>query len=135
MKIHKESGAISVGLEAVKFAFLLNGAGAIALVGFLTSESVQRNVDVVLGIASALTYLAIGAALAPLVLFLAYAGIHAQYHSIARYERGQKPYAGISLGLLIIAIVAGGASIGLFIYAIWTLGPVIASGVGVATAG
>ncbi|CUI01117.1 hypothetical protein [Leisingera aquaemixtae] len=126
-KVESGSGAVTVGLEAVKFAFLLNGAGAVALLGFLATENIQRKPEIVRGVAGALVNLSIGAALAPLALMFTYWCIHAQYQAVARINAGEGPRMWFWKSLAVGAVLAGVCSVGAFVYSIWTLGPIIAS--------
>jgi hypothetical protein len=127
LKIESNSGALGVGLEAVKFSFLLNGAGAVALLGLLTADTIREIPAIVLGIASALTFFSIGAALAPLTLMFAFFGIHAQYSAVSKFNNGSEARLWIWKLLLAGAVTCGICSVGLFIFAVWTLGPILAS--------
>lgn len=127
LNIESDSGALGVGLEAVKFSFLLNGAGAVALLGLLTADNIREIQAVVIGISSALTMFSIGAALAPLTLLFAFFGIHAQYSAVSKINSGSKARLWLWKVLLGVAVTCGVFSVGLFIFAVWMLGPILAS--------
>lgn len=70
--------AVLIGIEAVKGAFLLNGAAAVALLGFLASTSATASHSLMVAASCALVKFSIGAACAPLSYVCSYIAVHAQ---------------------------------------------------------
>lgn len=110
-KIDNSSPAATIGLEATKLVFILNGGGAVALLALLGSSNAFV-APLLQPIAKSIQLFGFGAALAPIGLALAYWAVHLQSRNASGW--GWKTFQFFS-------ILAVGISVVVFLISIITL--------------
>ena len=109
----------------MKAAFLLNGAGAIALLSFWGTGAVRDKLQVAEAIARSLLFMSVGAALVIPALVAAYVAIHLQYvYAKQANERTEAEGTPCGYGWKLAQFFSGIIPIisaGLFAYSAWGL--------------